>query len=301
MFCFFSLFVLFCFLNKEEKIMLKEFLKNVLSKMSRLINMNDEGAQKLIETEYMSYELYYEKKRLKTFEGVWPHSFIDEKLLAKTGFYYLGEEDRVECVFCGIELYKWILGDNELFEHMRWSPNCPLLKRQEIRNVPLDPMDLIKVLPPVSYDTCGIYDLTINSDNQVSTPLKSLQPATCGRNLEKKFFINDNKSIAFVFVTNQKRFKLQNIYSDNHIFLTKETLRDLFSGIKRCLNINTEHPVYRKIETDSIKNKINIFSLSENSYKIEFEKNYLNVLIGDLINILDIELFMPFLYINYLD
>lgn len=83
--------------------------------------------------------LKFEEQRLKSFERGWPHSFISPRVLAKTGFYFIGPHDQVRCYFCKVEVSRWENGDNEVAEHSRWSPNCPLLKRRETTNVPIEP------------------------------------------------------------------------------------------------------------------------------------------------------------------
>lgn len=103
-------------------------------------------------------DLNREENRLKTFNANWPHAFISQRVLAKTGFYYIGPHDQVKCYFCKVEVSSWEMGDNEVAEHGRWSPNCPLLKRRDTSNVPLEPIsELDQLLPPVSYDVCGTY------------------------------------------------------------------------------------------------------------------------------------------------
>lgn len=84
-------------------------------------------------------QMRFEENRLKTFKRDWPHTFISPRVLAKTGFFYIGPEDHVRCFFCEVEVGRWDNGDNEVSEHIRWSPNCRLLKRGETSNVPLEP------------------------------------------------------------------------------------------------------------------------------------------------------------------
>lgn len=86
-----------------------------------------------------SPNLNIEEQRLKTFERNWPLTFISARTLAKTGFYYIGPQDQVRCYFCKVEVSQWDAGDNEVTEHSRWSPHCPLLKRRDTPNVPLEP------------------------------------------------------------------------------------------------------------------------------------------------------------------
>lgn len=105
-------------------------------------------------TASMTDTLYREDNRVKTFVN-WPHSFIDPKKLAQTGFSYIGPDDNVKCYFCKAEIGRWEPEDDEVTEHIRWSPNCPLLKRRETNNVPISEADLDRVLPPLTYDVCG--------------------------------------------------------------------------------------------------------------------------------------------------
>lgn len=116
-------------------------------------------------------DLNREENRLKTFDASWPHSFISPRVLAKTGFYYIGPHDQVKCFFCKVEVSSWEMGDNEVTEHSRWSPNCPLLKRRETANVPVEPAsELDQLLPPVSYDVCGTYGIDRRPGSYAETP-----------------------------------------------------------------------------------------------------------------------------------
>lgn len=84
-------------------------------------------------------DLNHENDRLKTFGDSWPHAFISPRILAKTGFYYMGPHDQVKCYFCKVIVSSWEMGDNEVIEHSRWSLNCPLLNRRCKLNVSLEP------------------------------------------------------------------------------------------------------------------------------------------------------------------
>ncbi|KAI5706206.1 hypothetical protein M8J76_006408 [Diaphorina citri] len=70
-----------------------------------------------------------ESGRLATFNN-WPVSFIvTPEALAKTGFYYLKQGDKVKCAYCSVIIGRWEQGDNAESEHKRQSPNCPFLAR----------------------------------------------------------------------------------------------------------------------------------------------------------------------------
>lgn len=92
-------------------------------------------------------ELNIEANRLKTFEQ-WNVPFICKNQLALLGFYYFGPSDMVKCYFCGVEIGLWEDGDDVLTDHMRWSPSCSLIRRQETNNVPIDAELLNETLPP---------------------------------------------------------------------------------------------------------------------------------------------------------
>lgn len=111
-------------------------------------------------------DMHKEEQRFKTFNANWPHSFIAPRILAKTGFYFIGPHDRVKCFFCGVMVFDWEIGDDEVSEHSRWSFNCPLLRRRKTLNVPIDPVfELNYLLPQISYDVCGPYDFARHSSS----------------------------------------------------------------------------------------------------------------------------------------
>ena len=70
---------------------------------------------------------YYEQ-RLNTFE-TWPKQMIPDKYsLAKSGFVYAGQGDKVRCFQCGVGINQWERTDDVWTEHNKWSPNCEYLK-----------------------------------------------------------------------------------------------------------------------------------------------------------------------------
>lgn len=92
-------------------------------------------------------DLNIEANRLKTFEN-WNVPFLDKHQLALLGFYYYGPGDMVKCYFCYVEIGRWEEGDDVLTDHMRWSPNCNLIRRNETNNVPISEALLNQTLPP---------------------------------------------------------------------------------------------------------------------------------------------------------
>lgn len=110
-----------------------------------------------------------ESERLKTFD-TFPCDFMDKAMLAKTGMFYTGMDDKCKCYFCDVEIGRWERHDCPIGEHMRFSQNCPLLRRRHVDNVPLDVASLDAALPPASYDVCGSND-SLMVPPAVATPM----------------------------------------------------------------------------------------------------------------------------------
>lgn len=91
-------------------------------------------------------KLNFEKFRLESFIG-WPVPWIDANTLAKIGFYYTGEGDKVMCNFCKIGLRNWEAEDCPIGEHRKHSPGCRMEKDKS--NIPMKEKDC--------NDLCGSY------------------------------------------------------------------------------------------------------------------------------------------------
>lgn len=102
----------------------------------------------------VSVSYHTEVCRLESFRN-WTVVFISKSELARYGFYYVGPNDMVKCYFCRVEIGLWEPNDNVLSEHLRWSPYCPLLRKRQTNNVPID-ASFLDQIPEPSYDTCGI-------------------------------------------------------------------------------------------------------------------------------------------------
>lgn len=118
-----------------------EVLKNCFNRINR---MND--------------KYHREDERLRTYDNNWPLEWLDKRELAMTGMFYTNQDDKVKCYFCEVEIGRWERDDQPVPEHLRWSPNCPLLRRRTTNNLPLNQEALERILPPVSYDICGSND-----------------------------------------------------------------------------------------------------------------------------------------------
>uniref|UniRef100_T1IM88 RING-type domain-containing protein n=1 Tax=Strigamia maritima TaxID=126957 RepID=T1IM88_STRMM len=80
--------------------------------------------------------LLSEDERLKTFRG-WPSKVVKPEDLARNGFFYLRDEDKVQCFFCRGVVGQWEDGDNPAIEHRKHFRNCPFMSGYNVRNIPL--------------------------------------------------------------------------------------------------------------------------------------------------------------------
>ncbi|XP_012227195.1 death-associated inhibitor of apoptosis 1-like [Linepithema humile] len=65
----------------------------------------------------------YKAVRLESFKN-WPITYIKPEKLAAAGFYFTGQDDKVKCFDCRLELYKWKEGDDPMMNHRSFSPTC---------------------------------------------------------------------------------------------------------------------------------------------------------------------------------
>ncbi|MBN3297968.1 BIR protein, partial [Amia calva] len=90
----------------------------------------------------------HEQDRLDTYLN-WPLTNITPSELAKAGFYYLGQGDRVACFTCGGQLSNWEPGDRAVSEHQRHYPNCRFVRGDRTENVPLPSSGPLSVSNPL--------------------------------------------------------------------------------------------------------------------------------------------------------
>src|ERR1700704_955388 len=90
--------------------------------------------------------LHKEQVRLETFKK-WTVKFISSEKLAKTGFFSNEPgTDIVECYFCKVKLWFWDKDDDVVDEHIRWSQNCPLIRRRCTNNIPISLNEMNQLL-----------------------------------------------------------------------------------------------------------------------------------------------------------
>lgn len=99
--------------------------------------------------------MWSEATRLQTFYSngfnTWPKQrMITAEEIANSGFYYLYDEDRVQCPWCNVVLRDWSTGDRGMTEHKRHSSQCLLILQPDLcGNIPIDPTKTPKV-PQIS-------------------------------------------------------------------------------------------------------------------------------------------------------
>lgn len=68
------------------------------------------------------------QNRKKSFNRWPPQMKQKPEALAKSGFFYTHEGDKVKCFYCGVSLIHWESFDNVNQEHKKWSPFCKYLE-----------------------------------------------------------------------------------------------------------------------------------------------------------------------------
>ncbi|NWV00014.1 BIR protein, partial [Upupa epops] len=76
----------------------------------------------------LKYDLSCELYRMSTFSTFPPNVPVSERSLARAGFYYTGERDKVKCFSCGVTLDSWQPGDNALEKHKQLYPSCSFVQ-----------------------------------------------------------------------------------------------------------------------------------------------------------------------------
>lgn len=133
-----------------------------------------------------SQKLHQERERLKTFRH-WPITFISIRELASSGLYYVGHGDRTRCYFCNCEIDRWEPYDSPVLVHQYIQPMCPLLRRCQTTNVPIDEEYLNVILPPLPAATQQICKICFGGEqNILFTPCSHVVTCqTCALYLHK--------------------------------------------------------------------------------------------------------------------
>ena len=67
-------------------------------------------------------------QRLESFSN-WKNHITDKFTLAKAGFYYTNNNDKVVCFSCKGGLNNWQINDDPFIEHGFWFPHCEYIKK----------------------------------------------------------------------------------------------------------------------------------------------------------------------------
>ena len=65
-----------------------------------------------------------EVNRFQTFDDRWPAAQLraSPRQIARAGFFFLGDRDRVKCWYCNGGLQNWDPDDEPWTEHAKWFP-----------------------------------------------------------------------------------------------------------------------------------------------------------------------------------
>ena len=74
---------------------------------------------------------FFEYFRVATFWS-WPHVTPTSRDMAKAGFFMIGDDDTVGCMYCSTKFKDWQSDDIPLSEHKRLSPTCPIFGQNPV-------------------------------------------------------------------------------------------------------------------------------------------------------------------------
>ncbi|NWU98035.1 XIAP ligase, partial [Upupa epops] len=81
-----------------------------------------------------------EHSRLETFVEFPPDCPVSAAALARAGFVYTGERDKVKCFSCHTTIERWEHGDSALERHKNLSPNCTFITKSTLVENNIDPV-----------------------------------------------------------------------------------------------------------------------------------------------------------------
>ncbi|XP_048765604.2 putative inhibitor of apoptosis [Ostrea edulis] len=103
--------------------------------VEREVAQNQESNVQASPSSFSVNSMHLEMIRLASFYNFPSSSSVSTIKLARQGFYFSGEGDKVICFACGFEKSDWRVKDDVESIHRLASPNCPLLKSNCARNV----------------------------------------------------------------------------------------------------------------------------------------------------------------------
>lgn len=91
-----------------------------------------------------------ESSRLHTFANFPKGDIVAPRELARDGFVYAGQGDRVGCVYCLRNVQDWQRGQDPRLEHESTNPSCPFVRGYDVGNVPIDRPDPRRTRPTLA-------------------------------------------------------------------------------------------------------------------------------------------------------
>ncbi|XP_015189033.1 PREDICTED: putative inhibitor of apoptosis [Polistes dominula] len=106
----------------------------------------------------------FELVRLQSFQNNWTVTFVEPKLLATAGFYYVGKANTVRCFECLTEIHQWEQGVCILDQH---SQTCRFARNLPCGNVPIDvdTNTVSSVSRSNTQDVCELNDTTFQNES----------------------------------------------------------------------------------------------------------------------------------------
>ena len=178
-------------------------------------------------------ELQSEHHRLTTFVD-WPqNSPINPCELAAAGFYYLGNGDNVKCYKCGCGLCNWDPNDTPWGEHLKWSPNCPLVIEHFQGRSAIDPVEGTEFTPEkVPQSSRAPYGGLLQlQQTQNAAALEYPQPKPSGQHHVRPHRID--QEISTNFSTAQNPYNRQNPSSE-HVYTFASPVTVIHPSRKSC-------------------------------------------------------------------
>lgn len=77
--------------------------------------------------------------RFRTFQ-TWRSQAVQPNALARAGFFYFNDGDKVQCAFCLGIVEQWVSSDDPQSEHRRHFPRCPFVLGLPVGNISIDPI-----------------------------------------------------------------------------------------------------------------------------------------------------------------
>ncbi|CAG0914368.1 unnamed protein product [Notodromas monacha] len=122
-------------------------------------------------------KLKRESVRLRTFQR-WSSPLVMPEDLARAGFFYFNDSDRVQCVFCLGIIHQWERGDVPMEQHREHFPRCPFVIGLPVGNLPIrESRNEPPVYTPVPQVPGGI---DVVGSQSLQLRMRSAQPENYG-------------------------------------------------------------------------------------------------------------------------